>query len=87
MSGRIGTEDATAIVKNYFNVVKGELKVGRIPLIDALDFNIISVETVDGLCVVKCEFRENVFSDKNLKYTIKLSMEKGEITEVKRDDE
>ena len=47
----------------------------------------ISVETADGLYVVKCEFRENVFSDKNLKYTIKLSMENGAITEVKRDDE
>ena len=88
MPEKISMEEATKIVKSYFDTVKGKLMIGQMPLIDLLGFNIISVEQVNGFYEVKCEFNDNMFSDKRrLKYAVKLYKESGEITEVRRDDE
>jgi hypothetical protein len=81
----INAEEATLIVKDYFERVKGaKIKIAERPLIDWMDFTVNSVKEENGLFEVRCEFYETLFSQKRVKYIVKVS-KKGEIKEVSKE--
>lgn len=83
----IDLDKATQVVKDYFERVKGaKIKIAERPLIDWMDFTVNSAKDEKGFFEVRCEFYESLFSEKRIKYRVKVS-KKGEIKEVTRQDE
>lgn len=80
--------NAVDAVKDFFRKVKGaEIKVGKMELIDWLDFSVISAEPLDeNRYHVICELRENLFSEKKERYDAKVIIKgvKGEVMSAKR---
>ena len=83
----IDLDKATQVVKDYFERVKGaKIKIAERPLIDWMDFTVNSAKEEKGFFEVRCEFNESLFSEKRIKYTVKVN-KKGEIKEVTKQDE
>ncbi|PKP56873.1 MAG: hypothetical protein CVT88_09650 [Candidatus Altiarchaeales archaeon HGW-Altiarchaeales-1] len=83
--------EAVEIVKDFFRKVKGAgIKLGKLELIDWLEFGVISVQPLSnskeaqpGGFKIICEVKEGLFSDKKEGYDIEVSI-KGEVISVKR---
>ncbi|HDH41346.1 MAG TPA: hypothetical protein ENG12_02930 [Candidatus Altiarchaeales archaeon] len=84
----INAEKATEIVRDYLKKSRGlEKEIAGREFIDQLDFTVNSIEPKEDYYEVRCELRENLFSEKKIKYYLKINRESGELEEVKREDE
>jgi len=83
----INPEKATEVVKKYFERIMGvEKKLYERSMLDWMDFTVNSVREENGAHVVKCEFKENIFSEVRKRYVVKVNKD-GEIVEVERENE
>lgn len=81
----VNIDKATQIAKDYIRKSRGlEKEIAGRQLIDQLGFTINSIEPKGDYYDILCELRENLFSDKIIKYYIKINRETGDIEEVKK---
>lgn len=66
-----------------------EIKGANIPvcgraLIDWLDFTTLKKELVNGRYTITCELKENIFSDKRVKYEVIVRKEDAVVEDVRK---
>ncbi len=82
----IDMEGAIEIVRSYFSKMRGEeelISSLRLPHSNWIGFDVIETTEKEGLYVIKCEVRENIFSPQKLKYMVKVDA-RGKLKEVRR---
>lgn len=82
-------ERAIEIVRSYFSKMTGEedfISSTGVAHINWIGFDIIEATEKEETFVIRCEMKENIFSSKKHRYTVKLD-KRGEIKEVEREDE
>ena len=85
----INIEKAIEIVRSYFSKIRGEeelISSLNLPSSDWIGFDVVDAMEKEGLYVIRCELKENIFSSKKLRYTVKVDA-KGEIKVVERENE
>ena len=85
----INIEKAIEIVRSYFSKIRGEeelISSLNLPSSDWIGFDVVDAMEKEGLYVIRCELKENIFSSKKLRYTVKVDA-KGEIKAVERENE
>ena len=85
----IDIEGAIEIVRSYFRKIRGEDELVSsldLPHSNLIGFDVIDAMEEEDVYVIRCELKENIFSSKKLRYTVKVDV-KGEIKEVKRENE
>jgi len=85
----VNMERAIEIVRSYFSKMTGEedfISSTGVAHINWIGFDIIEATEKEETFVIRCEMKENIFSSKKHRYTVKLD-KRGEIKEVEREDE
>ncbi len=84
----INMEKAIEIVKSYFSKIRGEeelISSLNLPHSNWIGFDAIGTMEKEGLYVVRCEVKENLFSSEKRRYTVKVDVN-GEIKVVEREN-
>lgn len=85
----INMRGAIEIVKSYFSKIRGEeelISSLNLPHSNWIGFDAIDTMEKEGLYVVRCEVKENIFSSEKRIYTVKVDVN-GEIKAVERENE
>ena len=85
----VNMERAIEIVRSDFSKITGEddfISSIGVAHINWIGFDIIEATEKEETFVIRCEMKENIFSSKKHRYTVKLD-KRGEIKEVEREDE
>ena len=80
----INMERAIEIARSYFSKITGEedfISSTGVAHINWIGFDIIDAMEKEETFVIRCEMKENIFSSKKHRYTVKLDT-KGEIKKV-----
>lgn len=84
----INIERAIEIVRSYFSKIRGEeelISSLNLPRSNLIGFDVIDAMEKEEVYVIRCELKENIFSSKKLRYTVKVDA-KGELKEVEREN-
>jgi hypothetical protein len=85
----INMDKAIEIVRSYFSKMTGEedfISSADVPPMNWIGFDVIEAMEKEGVFVVRCEVKEELFSTKKRRYIVKVDT-KGELREVKRENE